>query len=114
MPADPSSSPALRAAGADRDRVIELLHAAVADGRFESAACHCLTSDDAGHADPGRGSGRRPRKAGHCPVSGLKAAPLRGTAGVPATGLCVEEARPSRARRNRPDLAARARDSTAE
>ena len=34
MSADPSSSPALRASDADRDRVIELLHAAVADGRF--------------------------------------------------------------------------------
>jgi len=37
MPADPSSSPMLRASDADRDRVIELLHAAVADGRFDPA-----------------------------------------------------------------------------
>ena len=37
MPTDPSSSPALRASDADRDRVIELLHAAVADGRFDPA-----------------------------------------------------------------------------
>ncbi|MGE5288956.1 MAG: DUF1707 SHOCT-like domain-containing protein, partial [Micromonosporaceae bacterium] len=37
IPADPSSSPALRASGADRDRVIELLHAAVADGRLDPA-----------------------------------------------------------------------------
>ncbi len=29
----------------------------------------------------------------------IKAAPLRGTAGAPATGLCVEDARPARARR---------------
>lgn len=35
MPADPPSSPALRASDADRDRVIELLHAAVADGRLD-------------------------------------------------------------------------------
>ena len=37
MPADPPSSPALRASDADRDRVIELLRAAVADGRLDSA-----------------------------------------------------------------------------
>lgn len=36
MPADPHSSPALRASDADRDRVIELLHAALADGRLNS------------------------------------------------------------------------------
>jgi Domain of unknown function (DUF1707) len=35
MPADPSSSPALRASDADRDGVIELLRAAVADGRLD-------------------------------------------------------------------------------
>ena len=37
MPADPPSSPAQRASDADRDRVIELLRAAVADGRLEPA-----------------------------------------------------------------------------
>jgi hypothetical protein len=37
MPADPPSSPALRASDADRDRVIEVLRAAVADGRLDSA-----------------------------------------------------------------------------
>ena len=37
MAADPSSSPALRASDADRDRVIELLRAAVADGRLDPA-----------------------------------------------------------------------------
>ncbi|MFI7136036.1 DUF1707 domain-containing protein [Nonomuraea sp. NPDC050153] len=36
MPADPSSSPALRASDAERDRIIELLHAAVADGRLDA------------------------------------------------------------------------------
>ena len=35
MSADPSSSPALRASDADRDRVIEMLRAAVADGRLD-------------------------------------------------------------------------------
>ncbi|GAA4627740.1 hypothetical protein GCM10023196_041190 [Actinoallomurus vinaceus] len=35
MSADPSSSPALRASDADRDRVIELLRAALADGRLD-------------------------------------------------------------------------------
>jgi len=35
MPADPPSPPALRASDADRDRVIELLRAAVADGRLD-------------------------------------------------------------------------------
>ena len=35
MPTDPPSSPALRASDADRDRVIELLRAAVADGRLD-------------------------------------------------------------------------------
>ncbi|MEV4246693.1 DUF1707 domain-containing protein [Streptosporangium canum] len=35
MPEDPPSSPALRASDADRDRVIELLHAALADGRLD-------------------------------------------------------------------------------
>jgi hypothetical protein len=37
MPADPSSSSALRASDADRDRVIELLRTAVADGRLDPA-----------------------------------------------------------------------------
>jgi len=37
MSTDPSSSPALRASDADRDRVIELLRAAVADGRLDPA-----------------------------------------------------------------------------
>jgi hypothetical protein len=37
MPADPPSSPALRASDADRDRVIEVLRAAVADGRLDPA-----------------------------------------------------------------------------
>jgi hypothetical protein len=35
MPSDPPSSPALRASDADRDGVIELLRAAVADGRLD-------------------------------------------------------------------------------
>ena len=35
MSVDPSSSPALRASDADRDRVIELLRAAVTDGRLD-------------------------------------------------------------------------------
>jgi hypothetical protein len=35
MSADPPRSPALRASDADRDRVIELLRAAVADGRLD-------------------------------------------------------------------------------
>jgi len=37
MSADPPSSPVLRASDADRDRVIELLRAAVADGRLDPA-----------------------------------------------------------------------------
>jgi hypothetical protein len=37
MSADPSRPPALRASDADRDRVIELLRAAVADGRLDPA-----------------------------------------------------------------------------
>ena len=37
MSADPPSSPALRASDADRDRVIEVLRAAVADGRLDAA-----------------------------------------------------------------------------
>ena len=37
MPVDPSSSPALRASDADRDRVIDVLRAAVADGRLDPA-----------------------------------------------------------------------------
>ncbi|MER5323006.1 DUF1707 SHOCT-like domain-containing protein [Streptosporangium roseum] len=35
MPEDSHSSPALRASDAERDQVIELLHAAVADGRLD-------------------------------------------------------------------------------
>ncbi|MFD1546685.1 DUF1707 SHOCT-like domain-containing protein [Nonomuraea guangzhouensis] len=35
MSADPPRSPALRASDAERDRIIELLHAAVADGRLD-------------------------------------------------------------------------------
>ena len=37
MSADPSSSPALRASDADRDRVIDVLRAAVGDGRLDPA-----------------------------------------------------------------------------
>jgi len=37
MSADPPSSPALRASDADRDRVIDVLRAAVADGRLDPA-----------------------------------------------------------------------------
>jgi len=37
MPPDPPSSPALRASDADRDRVIEVLRSAVADGRLDQA-----------------------------------------------------------------------------
>jgi hypothetical protein len=37
MPADPPSSPVLRASDADRDRVIEVLRAAVTDGRLVPA-----------------------------------------------------------------------------
>ena len=37
MSADPPSSPALRASDADRDRFIEVLRAAVADGRLDRA-----------------------------------------------------------------------------
>jgi Domain of unknown function (DUF1707) len=37
MSADPPSSPALRASDADRDRAIEVLRAAVADGRLDAA-----------------------------------------------------------------------------
>ncbi len=37
MSADPPSSPELRASDADRDQVIELLRAAVADGRLDQA-----------------------------------------------------------------------------
>jgi Domain of unknown function (DUF1707) len=37
MPADQPSSPALRASDADRDRVIDVLRAAVADGRLDPA-----------------------------------------------------------------------------
>ena len=37
MSVDPPSSPALRASDADRDRVVELLRAALTDGRIDSA-----------------------------------------------------------------------------
>src|ERR1700755_1783283 len=37
MPAAPPSSPVQRASDADRDRVLELLRAAVADGRLDRA-----------------------------------------------------------------------------
>jgi Domain of unknown function (DUF1707) len=37
MSADPSSSPALRASDADRDRVVDVLRAAVGDGRLDTA-----------------------------------------------------------------------------
>jgi DUF1707 SHOCT-like domain len=37
MPADPPSPPALRASDADRDRVIDVLRAAVGDGRLDPA-----------------------------------------------------------------------------
>src|SRR5579863_7901128 len=37
MPEDPSGAPALRASDADRDRVVEVLRAAVTDGRLDPA-----------------------------------------------------------------------------
>jgi len=37
MPADPPQSPSLRASDADRDRFIEVLRAAAADGRLDQA-----------------------------------------------------------------------------
>jgi hypothetical protein len=37
MPTDPPSAPALRASDADRDQVIDLLRAAIADGRLDPA-----------------------------------------------------------------------------
>ena len=40
MPADAPGSPALRASDADRERVTELLRAAVADGRLDPAEFH--------------------------------------------------------------------------
>jgi uncharacterized protein DUF1707 len=40
MPADPPGPPALRASDADRDRVTELLRAALADGRLDPAEFH--------------------------------------------------------------------------
>ena len=40
MPADPPGTPALRASDADRDRVTELLRAALADGRLDPAEFH--------------------------------------------------------------------------
>jgi hypothetical protein len=40
MPADAPGSPALRASDADRERVTELLRAAVADGRLNTAEFH--------------------------------------------------------------------------
>ena len=71
MPAHPPSSPALRASDADRDRVIELLRAAVADGRLDpvefdgrlDAALAARTIDGAGpaHRRPGRGARQRRR-----------------------------------------------------
>ena len=42
------------------------------------------------------------RSVGELRRSWVKAVPLRGTAGAPATGLCVEDARPARARRRSP------------
>ncbi|MFC1432240.1 DUF1707 domain-containing protein [Streptacidiphilus sp. N1-3] len=40
MPADPTDPPALRASDADRDRVIDTLRTAVADGRLDPAEFH--------------------------------------------------------------------------
>jgi len=64
MSANPSSSPALRASDADRDRVIELLHAAAADGRFDPAesARGCTSSAPATAANR-----NHPRGAEHGP-----------------------------------------------
>jgi hypothetical protein len=73
MPADPPSSPVLRASDADRDRVIELLRAAVADGRLDQAefdervdAALTARTIDAlapAHRRPDRGA--RPRRCAH-------------------------------------------------
>jgi Domain of unknown function (DUF1707) len=71
MPADPPSSPALRASDADRDRVIELLRTAVADGRldpveFDTRLDTALAARTIGRADPAhhrseRSAGQRRR-----------------------------------------------------
>jgi len=67
MPADPPSSPALRASDADRDRVIELLRAAVADGRLDSAEFdERVDAALAGRTDrAGRRASQDPREARH-------------------------------------------------
>jgi hypothetical protein len=67
MPADPPSSPALRASDADRDRVIELLRAAIADGRldpveFDERLDAALAARTIDALAGGRGG------AGHCPA----------------------------------------------
>jgi Domain of unknown function (DUF1707) len=98
MPADPPSSPALRASDADRDRFIEVLRAAVADGRLDPAefderldaalaartidALAALTADLI--AAPGRGG----------------ALPLPGTPAQPAAELLTIDGRHGTVRRD--------------
>ena len=102
MPADPPSSPVLRASDADRNRVIELLRAAVADGRLDQAefdervdaalvartidALAPLTADLI--AAPGRGgaltlplAGTRPSLPPNCSPSARSTARCAATAG---------------------------------
>jgi Domain of unknown function (DUF1707) len=100
MPEDPSSSPALRASDADRDRVIGLLRAAVEDGRIDPAefdermgaalaartidALAPLTADLI--AAPGRG--------------GALTLPLAGTPAQPAAELLTIKAKHGPVRRD--------------
>ena len=100
MSADPSSSPSLRASDADRDRVIELLRAAVADGRLDpaefdqrlDAALAARTIDALGPltadliAAPGR--------------DGSLALPLAGTPAEPAAELITIHERHGSVRRD--------------
>jgi hypothetical protein len=100
MSADPPSSPALRASDADRDRVIELLRAAVADGRLDQAEFNERL--DAALAARTIGA-LAPLTADLIPAPGSDGAltlPLAGTAAQPAAELLTINERHGSVRRD--------------
>jgi hypothetical protein len=101
MPADPPSSPALRASDADRDRVTELLGAAVADGplgpaefdeRLDAALAARTIHERHGSVPAAPTSGASPatsrQEDAPGPPSPAGSAPSPGSTGTPSRKSC--------------------------
>ena len=101
MPADPPSSPALRASDADRDRVIELLRAAVADEQARPGRVRRTAGRGTGrphHRRAGPAHRRSDRRAGQ--RRGAHAAARRDASAEPAAELLTINQRHGSVRRD--------------